>query len=175
MILLFALLAAGWTQGAAAVAPPKCSDAGRASAETGWLPGHQVLSVSVPAPTSANGPPPTWTRWCGPEVVLLRLDGTSFRIAGGRCSMGAVLFGFQVGLVGATPDAPAKSFRLYVSDPRHSAGAFRPSEASIQVGGQSFAMPQQIATGTVTIRQSLHAGRFALRLRDATRVTGSWT
>jgi hypothetical protein len=89
--------------------------------------------------------------------------------------MGAVLFGFQVGLVGVTPATPAESVRLYVTDPRHSAGTFRPEEASIQAGGQSFAMPQEISTGTVTIRKSLHSGTFALHLRDATRITGSWT
>jgi hypothetical protein len=88
--------------------------------------------------------------------------------------MGAVLFGFQVGLAGATPAAPAEWVRLYVSDPRHHAGTFRAFEASIQVGGQSFAMPQEISTGTVIIGRSLRAGTFALRLRDATRVTGSW-
>jgi hypothetical protein len=157
------------------VAPPKCSDAGSAAVSTAWLPGHQVVSVSVPVPTTANAPPPTWTRWCGPAVVLVRLHGASFRISGGRCWPGSVLFGVFAGLKGSTPAAPAKWFNLEVSDPRHHAGIFRLFEASIQLRGDSFAMPEQISSGTVTIGGSMRDGTFALRLRDATRVTGSWT
>jgi hypothetical protein len=89
--------------------------------------------------------------------------------------MGAVLFYLPVGLQGSTPAAPAKWFSLAVSDPRHHAGTFRPFGVSIQLEGQTFGMPEQISTGTVTIGRSLREGTFALRLRDATRVTGSWT
>ena len=43
--------------------------------------------------------------------------------------------------------------------------------ANVQLGGPEL----QIAGGTITIGRSMRDGTFALRLRDATRVTGSWT
>ncbi len=89
--------------------------------------------------------------------------------------MGAVMFGAQIGLVGATPAAPAKSFLFAVSDPRHRSGVFRVSTATIQLLGHAFALPGEIATGTITIGKSMRNGTFALRLRDATRLTGSFT
>jgi hypothetical protein len=153
-----------------AVAPPKCSDAGNPALETGYLPGRHVVQVS----TNDGSSPPTWTRNCGPAVVHVLLNGASYRISGGRCGIGAVLFDAHVGLQGATPAAPAKLFVLDASDPRHRAGTFKLSNASIQLLGRAFAMPGAISTGTVTIGRSLRAGTFALRLDDATRVTGSF-
>jgi hypothetical protein len=35
--------------------------------------------------------------------------------------------------------------------------------------------PRIVIRGTVTIAKSLRAGTFAFHLRDATRITGSWT
>jgi hypothetical protein len=35
--------------------------------------------------------------------------------------------------------------------------------------------PRTIIQGTVTIAKSLRAGTFEFHLRDATRITGSWT
>ena len=110
------------------VAPPKCSDAGSAAVSTGYLAPHQVLSVSVPAVTTPNPPPPTWTRYCGHAVALVRHAGT-----------------------------------------------FRPYDVSIQLGGRAFDMPEEISGGTVTVGRSLREGTFSFRLRDATRVTGSWS
>jgi hypothetical protein len=153
------------------VAPPKCSDAGNPTLSTGYLPGHDVARVS----TNDGFSPPTWTRNCGPAVVRVHLHGAWYRISGGRCGMGAVMFGAQVGLVGATPAAPAKSFRFAVSNPRHRSGVFRVSTATIQLLGHAFALPGEIATGTITIGKSMRNGTFALRLRDATRLTGSFT
>jgi hypothetical protein len=89
--------------------------------------------------------------------------------------MGAVLFDIEVGLRGATPATPAKSFVLDASDPRHRAGVFRVSNATIQLPGHALALPREIATGAITIGESMRSGTFALRLRDATRVTGSFT
>jgi hypothetical protein len=43
--------------------------------------------------------------------------------------------------------------------------------ANIQLGGTAL----EIAGGTITIGRSMRDGAFALRLQDATRVTGSWT
>jgi hypothetical protein len=153
------------------LAPPKCSDAGNSTLSTGYLPGHRVVQVS----TNDGSSPPTWTRNCGPAVVLVHLHGASHRISGGRCGMGAVLFGVMIGLEGSTPAAPAKSFILAASDPRHRSGVFRVSTATIQLLGHAFALPGEIATGTITIGKSMRNGTFALRLHDATRVTGSFT
>jgi hypothetical protein len=36
-------------------------------------------------------------------------------------------------------------------------------------------VPGEITRGTVTIAKSLPAGTFGFRLRNATRITGSWT
>ena len=49
------------------------------------------------------------------------------------------------------------------------------STATIQLLGHAFALPGEIATGTITIGKSMRNGTFALRLRDATRLTGSFT
>ena len=120
--------------------------------------------------------PPTWTRYCGRAVALVRLHGATFRIKGGGCTTGAVIDGVVLGLHGDTPAAPAKSFGLGVTNPRHHAGTLRrPYDVSIQLGGLGYDMPEEISRGTVTIGRSLRDGRFAFRLRDATRVTGSWT
>jgi hypothetical protein len=43
--------------------------------------------------------------------------------------------------------------------------------ANIQLGGPSL----EIAGGKITIGRSMRDGTFALRLQDATSVTGSWT
>jgi hypothetical protein len=169
--LLFAsVVASAQGRTLVAVAPPRCSDAGDPTLETGWLPGHHVLQVS----TNDGSRPPTWTRNCGPAVVHVLVHGASYRISGGRCQIGVVVFDAHVGLQGATPDAPAWSFVLDAADPRHRPGTFEVSNASIQLLGQAFAMPGAISTGTVTIGRSLRAGTFTLRLDDATRLTGSF-
>lgn len=155
------------------LAPPKCSDAGNPTLSTGYLTlkPPDVFQVS----TNDGSSPPTWTRNCGPAVVLVHLDGASYRIRGGRCGMGAVIFGVSVGLEGATPATPAKSFVLAAPDPRHRSGVFKVSNAAIQLLGHAYALPREIATGTITIGKSMRNGTFALRLRDATRLTGSFT
>jgi hypothetical protein len=71
----------------------------------------------------------------------VRLHGASFRIQGGRCMAGAVLFRLAVGLADRTPTAPAKSFGLTVVDPHPAhAGTFKPFGASIQLRGRTYAM-----------------------------------
>ena len=122
-----------------------------------------------------NPPPPTWTRYCGRAVALVRLHGAAFRIHGGRCLTGAVIDMLVLGLHGDTPAVPAKSFTMGVTNPRHHAGAFRPWDVSIQLGGRGFDMPEEISRGTVTVRRSLRDGTFSFRLRDATSLTGSWS
>ena len=79
------------------------------------------------------------------------------------------------GLHGDTPAVPAKSFSLRVSNSRHHAGTFRRFDVSIQLGGLAYDMPEEISKGTVTVGRSLRDGTFSFRLRDATRVTGSWS
>jgi hypothetical protein len=59
------------------------------------------------------------------------------------------------------------TFKLGVTDTKSSATWVG---AEGQLGGKQLA----ISGGTITIGQSGRDGTFALRLRDATRVTGSW-
>jgi len=180
MLVLSSLVvvAAGWTRGAA-VSPPRCSDAGSKAVETGWLPGHQLVSVAAPAPTTRDGEP-TYTRMCGPASAVVRFHGTSFWIPGGRCALnGKRDYVLQVGLTAAPPAAPAKSLGLFVGGPRAATvgGAFqfggdRVIDAKIQLPHYGSL---DVSGGTITIGPSRHRGTFAFRLRDATRVTGSWT
>lgn len=53
------------------------------------------------------------------------------------------------------------------------ARATRPSE-QIEGADAAQARPENVTAGTVTIGQSMRDRTFAL-LRDATRITGSWT
>jgi hypothetical protein len=178
------VVAPGWTRGAA-VAPPRCSDAGSRGVETGWLlPGHQVVSVAAPAPATRNAQP-TYTRMCGPASAVVRLHGMSFWIPGGRCALnGERDYVLQVGMTAAPPAAPGKSLDLFVGDPRAATqgGAFR-------IGGDGGTATSRVTAeiqlphygsldasgGTITIEPSRRLGTFAFRLRDATRVTGRWT
>ena len=153
------------------MALPKCSDAGNPTFSTGYLPGRQVVHVS----TNDGSSPPRWTRNGAPAAVLVHLRGASYRISGGRCGMSAILFGVRIGLEGATPAKPARSFVLEASDPRHRPGVFRVSNATIQLLGHTLALPGDIATGTITIGKSMRNGTVALRLHDASRITGSFT
>gem|GEM_PF-6331965 len=171
------VVAAGWTQGAA-VSPPRCSDAGRKAVETGWLPGHQVASVAAPAPKTRNEVP-AYTRMCGPASAVVRFHGTSFWIPGGRCALnGKRDYVVQVGLTAAPPAAPAKSLDLVVGGPKAATvgGAFRMGSvwviAKIQLANYRSL---DVSGGTITIAPSRRLGTFTFRLRDSTRVSGSWT
>ena len=172
------VVAAGWTRGAV-LSTPKCSDAGSKAVETGWLPGHQLISVAAPAPTTRDGDP-TFTRMCGPASAVVRFQGTSFWIPGGRCALNGMRdYVLQVGLTASPPAAPAKSLDLEVGGPKAArvGGTFR-------IGGDrvidaKVQLPHyrslEVSGGTITIAPSRHHGTFAIRLGDATRVTGSWT
>ena len=89
-------------------------------------------------------------------------------------------FGIAIQLYEATlvsDDTPWDRFRRehpQAADP----GTFRLAEtatslvyANIQLGGPAL----EAAGGKITIGRSMRDGTFALLLRDATRVTGSWT
>jgi len=147
--------------------------------ETGWLPGHRLVSVAAPAPSTRDGEP-TYTRMCGPASAVVRFHGTSFWIPGGRCALnGTRDYVLQVGLTAAPPAAPAKSLDILVGGPKATTvgGAF-------QYGGGrvihvKIQLPHyrslDVSGGTITIAPSRHHGTFAFRLRDGTRVTGRWT
>ena len=77
------------------------------------------------------------------------------------------------------PVAPAKSLDLYVGGPKAATvgGAFqfggdRVVDAKIQL---PHYRSLDVSGGTITIAPSRHHVTFAIRRRDATRVTGSWT
>ena len=78
-----------------------------------------------------------------------------------------------------SPAHPAKWVGLFIRDSRAAQpGTFRLAEtatsfvyATVQLGRPAL----EIAGGTITIGRSMRGGTFALRLQDATRVTGSWT
>jgi hypothetical protein len=171
----------GWARGA--VTPPRCSDAGSRGVETGWLPGHQLASVSAPTPSTRTARP-TYTRMCGPASALVRFHRTSFWIPGGRCGLnGERDYVLQVGLTAAPPAAPAKSLDLVVGGTRAATqgGSFRIG-AHAKTGPMVTATIQlphhrslDVSGGTITIEPSRRRGTFAFRLRDAIRVTGSWT
>jgi hypothetical protein len=177
------VVAAGWTRGAA-LSPPRCADAGSKAVETGWLPGHQLVSVAAPAPTTRNGAS-TYTRMCGPASAVVRFHKTSFWIPGGRCALnGTRDYVLQVGLTAAPPAAPAKSLDLEVGGPKAATvgGSFRIGGYGGTGASSVIAIIQLphyrslgVSGGTITIVPSRRSGTFALRLRDATRVTGSWT
>jgi hypothetical protein len=170
------VVAVGWARGAT-VSPPRCSDAGRKGVETGWLPGHQLVSVAAPAPTTRDGKP-TYTRMCGPASAVVRFRRTLFWIPGGRCALnGTRDYVVQVGLTAAPPAAPAKSLDLEVFAPKAATvgGAYRIGRnlviAKIQL---PHYRSLDVSGGTIFIGPSRHRGTFALRLGDATRVNGSW-
>jgi hypothetical protein len=185
-IVAAGLLAAGAAAGPVqfAVAPPKCSDAGRKGVETGWLPGHQVISVAAPAPTTSTAQP-TYTRLCGPASALVHFHGMWFWIPGGRCGLnGTRDYVLQVGLMAAPPAPPAKSLDLEVFGPKPATvgGTFRiggDGKGTNSVVTARIQLPQyrslEVSAGTITISPSRHRGTFAFRLRDGTRVTGSWS
>jgi hypothetical protein len=78
------------------------------------------------------------------------------------------------------PAHPAKWVGLFIRNRRAAAhgGTVRLEEtaanfsyATIQLGGPAL----EIAGGKITIGRSMRDGTYALRLQDATRVTGTWT
>ena len=154
------LLVSGWTSGPHQ-GPPTCS------------PGDLRTAVQTPG-TSGTA---LYTRWCGPARARVLFNGTSFLIRGGRCLSDSRRFFVRVGLIANPPARPANWVGLFIHQAAQ-AGTFRLGDtatsfvyATIQLGGPTL----DIAAGTITIGRSTRAGTFALRLRDATRLTGSFT
>ena len=115
---------------------------------------------------------------CGPASAVVRFHGTSFWIPGGRCGLnGTRDYVLQVGLTAGPPAAPAKSLGLFVGGPKAATagGAFRIRRSFVTA---TIQLPHyrslDVSGGTIIIAPSRHRGTFAFRLRDATRVTGSW-
>jgi hypothetical protein len=154
--------------------PPTC-----ASRENPWwvpgnTPGEQVL-LAVQTP----GPPPwywIYTRYCGPATVDVRLRDASTRIQGGRC-VPRPGYSVQVGLAANPPAHPKEWVGLFLGPQATHPGTFEvgtkasTARATIQLHGPDL----PITSGTISIGRSMRAGAFALRLRDGTPVSGSWT
>ena len=161
MLCAVVLLVSGWTSGTHQ-APPTCSP-------------NDLTDVQ----TSGTSGTPLYTRWCGPARARVHVNGASFLIRGGRCLGHPTSYFVRVGLIANPPARPAKWVGLFIRDRRAAhAGTFRLAEtatsfvyATIQLGGPAL----EIAGGTITIARSMRDGTFALRLQDATRVTGTWT
>ena len=156
------LLVSGWTRGTHQ-GPPTCSS-------------HDLRTAVQTPGTSGTA---LYTRWCGPARARVYLAGTSFLIRGGRCVSDPSSFFVRVGLVANPPARPAKWVGLFIRHPQAAhPGTFRLAEtatslvyANIQLGRPAL----EIAAGTITVGRTMRDGTFALRLRDATRVTGGWT
>jgi hypothetical protein len=161
MLCAVVVLVSGWTS-ARHEGSPTCSS-------------HDLTAVQTPG-TSGT---PLYTRWCGPARARVHVNGASFLIRGGRCVGRPTRYFVRVGLIANPPAHPAKWVGLFIRDRRAAnPGTFRLAEtptsfvyATIQLGGPAL----EIAGGTITIARSMRAGTFALRLRDSSRVNGSWT
>jgi hypothetical protein len=186
MILIAAMLGSLMVvaaQPGLALQPPMCSSRGGMGIGLGYPLGHQLSEVYVPAVLSRAQPEPLYTRFCGPVTIAARLHGALFRIRGGRC-VRAATGGYRV-QAGLSAQAAARGqwLGLFVHDPRaknngtFTLGAIETKTLATWVGalGQLGGNELEISGGTITIGQSGRDGTFALRLRDATRVTGNWT
>ena len=158
-----------------AVAPPTCATPVNPLWGIGRESGSRVIrAVQIPGPSGTA----LYTRWCGPATARVHLDGASFLLRSGHCIGKPTSFYVRVGLIANPPARPAKWVGLFIRDSRAAhAGTFRLADtdtsfvyATVQLGGPAL----QIAGGTITIGRSMRDGTFALRLQDATRVTGSW-
>ena len=164
MLCGLGLLVSGWTSGANQ-APPTCA------------PHDSRTAVQTPSPATSTT---LYTRWCGPARVRVHANGKSFLIRSGRCAGNQTSYFVRVGLIALPPARPAKWVGLFIRNRRAAARggtveledtAANFSYATIQLGGPALL----IAGGKITIGRSLSEGTFAVRLQDATRVTGSWT
>lgn len=162
IVCAFVMVGGGWAR-AAVPAPPTCS------------PGQNAVAVQTPGTSPGH---PLYTRWCGPATVLVHLHGASFRLHGGQCEEGGG-FLVRVGLIANAPAPPAEWVGLFLHDPRAAhPGTLKLAETAtgtVYARIQLRAPELLIAGGTITIGKSMRAGTFAFRLRDGTRVTGSWT
>ena len=173
LLCALVLLASGWTSGTHS-APPTC--ASQMNAHWG---SDGLLSVA----TLGTSGPALYTRWCGPARARVHVnvvrESASLLIRGGRCVGHPTSYFVRVGLIANPPAGPGKWVGLFIRHPQAAhPGTFRLAEtatrlvyAKIQLGGPEL----EAAGGKITIGRSMRDGTFALRLRDAVRVTGSWT
>jgi hypothetical protein len=168
MLCGLVVLVSGWTSRTHS-APPTCASHMNARWDSGGL----ILVHTPGRPDRA-----LYTRFCGPATARVHHNGTPFLIRGGRCFSRDPGYMVVAGLM-AKSSARAKWLGLYLHDPRADhPGTLRLAEtatgtvyARIQLGGPEL----QVTGGTITIGRSMRDGTFALHLRNATRVTGSWT
>jgi hypothetical protein len=134
-----------------------------------------------------DGPPwiispstyPADIRFCGPAHVLVHLHGASFQIRGGHCLRMPGEFLVRIGILKNEPGASIDFVGLFV----HQRGAGHAGTFSLAETATALVYAKidhrrhelAITAGTITVGRSARAGTFRFRLRDATRVSGSWS
>lgn len=172
------MLVGGWARGTAPK-PPRCSsfDSQHWTTEAANM-DSPPWSVSVPRPGKPNSNP-LYVRFCGPAQASVRVHGASYRIAGGHCSRMEGEFLVRIGMIGNAPVKPAEFVGLFLHHPKASrAGTFKLAETAagtVYAAIHHRSRDLAVSGGTITIGRSRRAGTFALRLHDASRVTGSWS
>jgi hypothetical protein len=132
----------------------------------------------IPTPGLPGGHP-LYVRFCGPAEAVAHLDGGSFQLRGGQCTRdngGGFLI--RIGMIANAPALPFGFVGLFLhrSDVTHT-GTFRLAETAKGTVYATIQLPHRnlpVAGGTITIGKAMTAGTFALRLHNATRVTGTW-
>jgi len=153
--------------------PPTCAS----HENPWWTPGSVPSQEFLLAVQTPGAPPWNWlyTRYCGPATVRVHLNRTSTRIHGGRCVQHDG-YSVRVGLAANPPARPAEWVGLFLPrNARPGTLGFDTARDAVRATIQLRGPDLPIAGGTITIRTSMRAGTFALRLRDGTPVTGSWT
>jgi len=147
---LLALALSAWPAEAAAPTAPKCSAAD--------------MKDGI---ASSGG----FLRFCGPARAVLRVAGTSFTFAGGRCT--ATRAGF--GMFAPTP-SNARAFELVLAHHQRRSGPNPVIDGIYQLPGVS---PwTRTPSGTAIIARNLKSATFSLETAGPlgpVRITGSWT
>jgi hypothetical protein len=151
------VLLAGWTSVGAAVAPPTCS-------------ATQTRRGAVLTAGEGPGGSSRYYRYCGRGRAVVRLDGKTFAIEGGRCGRPVsgqrwVYFGLITN--GGVPKG-AKGLSL-VMIPGNRPRTVKVVDSIVQVAGLDLA-----PTGTTTLATDLDSGTFVSR-SGARRITGNWS
>ena len=146
--VVVALLVVGWAAGASPRVAPECSPA---KAQRGGLEGFRTDEA--------------WSiRYCGRGRAVLRVEGKSFIVQGGRCTSRRV----GIGAIGAVTDA--RGFWFLLEDANRS-GRNEIIDGDIDLPGFEFV---DGVTGTATVAKGLNTATFSVWW-GAMKVTGRWT
>jgi hypothetical protein len=159
---MMVMLAAGWTTDRRPPLPDACSATN--------IKHHMKVKLGV------------YTRFCGPASVVVRVNGKSFTIRAGHCSIDRVFPGpyghtrwFDFGLIdmsGSRTTSNSKGFSLVIN-PGDRAGRAEVIDGIIQLTGKDLA-----ARGTATLTKGAKGGTFSvvgLGVPQPQRFTGSWS